>query len=155
MLIWINGPFGVGKTATAYELNRRLPGSAVCDPAHVGFGMRRMLPPSLRGNFQDILAWRVVAIFIAVFLIGRSHGQRVMLTSAAIAAIAAPMIFEFPFDLIVMARTNPAIPPDPALYRVLFFAPLFLAEATTLSLLTFSPMVKHVSDPPAPVIAIP
>jgi 2-phosphoglycerate kinase len=51
MLIWINGPFGVGKTATAYELNRRLPGSAVCDPAHVGFGMRRMLPPPLRGNF--------------------------------------------------------------------------------------------------------
>jgi predicted ABC-type ATPase len=58
MLIWINGPFGVGKTATAYELNRRLPGSVVCDPAHVGFGMRRMLPPSLRGNFQDIPAWR-------------------------------------------------------------------------------------------------
>jgi len=58
MLIWINGPFGVGKTATAFELNRRLPGSVVCDPAHVGFGMRRMLPPSLRGNFQDIPAWR-------------------------------------------------------------------------------------------------
>jgi hypothetical protein len=58
MLIWINGPFGVGKTATAFELNRRLPGSVVCDPAHVGFGMRRMLPPSLRGNFQDLPAWR-------------------------------------------------------------------------------------------------
>ncbi|MGH3254739.1 MAG: hypothetical protein ACRDOU_04905 [Streptosporangiaceae bacterium] len=58
MLIWINGPLGVGKTATAFELNRRLSGSVVCDPAHVGFGMRRMLPPSLRGNFQDIPAWR-------------------------------------------------------------------------------------------------
>jgi hypothetical protein len=58
MLVWINGPFGVGKTAIAFELNRRLPGSAVCDPEHVGFGMRRMLPASLRGNFQDIPAWR-------------------------------------------------------------------------------------------------
>ena len=58
MLIWINGPLGVGKTATAFELNRRLPGSVVCDPAYVGFGMRRMLPPSLRGNFQDIHPWR-------------------------------------------------------------------------------------------------
>lgn len=57
MLLWINGPCGVGKTATAFELNRRLPGSVVCDPAHVGFGMRRMLPPSLRRNFfQDIPA---------------------------------------------------------------------------------------------------
>jgi hypothetical protein len=58
MLVWINGPFGGGKTATAYELNRRLPGGAVCDPEHVGFGMRRMLPVSLRRNFQDLPAWR-------------------------------------------------------------------------------------------------
>jgi hypothetical protein len=58
MLVWINGPFGGGKTATAYELRRRLPGSAVCDPEHVGFGMRRMLPAALRANFQDLPAWR-------------------------------------------------------------------------------------------------
>jgi AAA domain len=58
MLLWINGPFGGGKTATAYELHRRLPGSVVCDPAYVGFGMRRMLPASLRSNFQDLPAWR-------------------------------------------------------------------------------------------------
>ena len=45
------------------------------------------------------------------------------------------MIFELPFDLIVMARTYPSIPPDPALYRALFFAPLFLIEITTLLLL--------------------
>lgn len=51
------------------------------------------------------------------------------------------MIFEIPFDLIVMARTFPRIP-DPALDRALFFAPLFLIEITTLSLLTLSPLVK-------------
>jgi hypothetical protein len=50
MLLWINGPCGVGKTVTAFELNRRLPGSVVCDPEHVGFGMHRMLPPSLRAG---------------------------------------------------------------------------------------------------------
>ncbi|MGS2645429.1 hypothetical protein [Streptosporangium sp. LJ11] len=38
MLLWINGPFGGGKTQTAHELRRRLPGSVVCDPEHVGFG---------------------------------------------------------------------------------------------------------------------
>ncbi len=58
MLLWINGPFGGGKTATAYELNRRLPGSVVCDPEHVGFGMRRMLPAALCGNFQAMPVWR-------------------------------------------------------------------------------------------------
>ncbi len=58
MLLWINGPFGGGKTQTAYEIRRRLPGSVVCDPEHVGFGLHRMTPPALRGDFQDLRAWR-------------------------------------------------------------------------------------------------
>ncbi|SHN04517.1 AAA family ATPase [Actinacidiphila paucisporea] len=58
MLVWINGPFGGGKTATAYEMSRRLAGSVVCDPEHVGFGLHRMLPPDLRSDFQDLRAWR-------------------------------------------------------------------------------------------------
>jgi hypothetical protein len=69
-------------------------------------------------------------------------GWRVTLAGAAIGAMAAPMIFEFPFDLIVMARTYPPIPPDPALIRVLFFAPLLLVEALTLALLALSPLVR-------------
>jgi ABC-2 type transport system ATP-binding protein len=64
------------------------------------------------------------------------------LGSAVVGAMAAPMIFELPFDLIVMARTYPALPPDPALYRTVFFAPLILVELTTLWLLTLSPMVR-------------
>ncbi|MFH8939578.1 AAA family ATPase [Streptomyces griseosporeus] len=58
MLLWINGPFGGGKTQTAHEIQRRLPGSVVCDPEHAGFGLRRMLPPGLRGDFQDLASWR-------------------------------------------------------------------------------------------------
>jgi hypothetical protein len=83
-----------------------------------------------------------VGVIFVVLLISGSQGWRVTLASAAIAALAAPMIFEFPFDLIVMARLYPPIPPDPVLYRVLFFAPLFLIEVMTLSLLTLSPMVR-------------
>ncbi|MFE6750740.1 AAA family ATPase [Kitasatospora purpeofusca] len=58
MLLWINGPFGGGKTQTAHELRRRLAGSVVCDPEHVGFGLHRMTPPALRRDFQDLPAWR-------------------------------------------------------------------------------------------------
>jgi len=84
----------------------------------------------------------VAGIFVIILILGRPLGWRVALGSAAIGAMAAPMIFEFPFDLIVMARIYPPIPPDPALYRALFFVPLFLIELTTLSLLTLSPMVR-------------
>ena len=58
MLLWINGPFGGGKTQTAHEIQRRLPGSVICDPEHIGFGLRRMTPPRLRGDFQDLPVWR-------------------------------------------------------------------------------------------------
>jgi hypothetical protein len=58
VLLWINGPCGVGKKTTASELNRRLPGSVVCAPGAVGLAMLRMLPPSVRRRWQDIPAWR-------------------------------------------------------------------------------------------------
>ena len=54
----MNGPFGVGKTQAAFALRRRLPGSFVCDPEQLGFGIQRMTPPSLRGDFQDVPLWR-------------------------------------------------------------------------------------------------
>jgi hypothetical protein len=52
------------------------------------------------------------------------------------------MLFECPFDLIVMTRTNPPIPTYPMLYRQLFFMPLFLVEFSTVSLLTLLPSVR-------------
>ena len=89
-----------------------------------------------------ITAACMVALFFAILYMGRSLSEEARLGSAFIGAIAAPMIFEFPFDLIVMTRTYPAVAPDPALYRVLFFAPLFLVEFTTLALLSLSPLVR-------------
>jgi hypothetical protein len=58
MLLWINGPFGGGKTQTAHEIQRRLPGSVICDPEEVGFGLHRMTPSYLRHDFQDHPSWR-------------------------------------------------------------------------------------------------
>lgn len=50
--VWLNGSFGVGKTQTAFALRRRLPGSFVCDPEQLGFGLHRMTLPELRGIFR-------------------------------------------------------------------------------------------------------
>jgi hypothetical protein len=84
----------------------------------------------------------VVVVFVIILISCRSFRTGTRLAGAAIGAIAAPMIFELPFDLIVMARTYPSITPDPALYRAVFFVPLFLIEITTLMLLRRSPMVR-------------
>jgi predicted kinase len=59
VLIWLNGPFGVGKTSAAEALVRRLPAALLYDPELVGTMLRRMIgdvdPVS---DFQDLAAWR-------------------------------------------------------------------------------------------------
>jgi hypothetical protein len=44
-----------------------------------------------------------------------------------------------------MARTNPPLPDRPVLCRQLFFLPLFLAEFSTVSLLTLLPSMRVTS----------
>jgi hypothetical protein len=80
--------------------------------------------------------------FLVILYLTRRWGWKVALASAVIGTAAAPMIFEFPFDLIVMTRTDPPIPTHPMLYRQLFFLPLFLVEFSTVSLLTLLPSMR-------------
>ena len=77
MLIWINGPFGGGKSATARELHSRLPGSLICDPELLGFGLHPMLPPELRSDFQNFPAWRQ-GVYEVLDLALRSDGGTVI-----------------------------------------------------------------------------
>lgn len=88
-----------------------------------------------------VTVFAVMITFIVIF-VACPHRFRTRLLSAAVGAMAGLMIFELPFDLIVMTRTYPPIPPHPALYRAYFFAPLILTEITSLSLLALSPMAR-------------
>jgi hypothetical protein len=113
--------------------------------ACVGIYGRHAHQEHLAGRPADnIFPVTLIAAGVTFFIItvtGKPGGKTAVI-SAAIAAMAAPMVFELPFDLIVMARTYPPLPPNPALYRAVSFAPLFLVEITTLALLTWSPMAR-------------
>ena len=101
--------------------------------------------PQIRSGVHNPITPVTLLAAVAIFgIIMTRTGWRFQtrLGSAVVAAMAAPMIFELPFDLIVMARTYPALPPDPARYRAVFFTPLIMVELTTLWLLTLSPMVR-------------
>ena len=80
--------------------------------------------------------------FLIIALLTRKRGVKVALLSAFVGAVSAPMIFELPFDLVVLNRIYPPIPPAPLLFRLLFFLPLFLIELSTMSFLTFSPLTR-------------
>jgi hypothetical protein len=104
----------------------------------------------LKQAYPDFVAPRVrvgtfidaPVAFLVILCYTRRWGWKIALASALIGTAAAPMIFELPFDLIIMTRTNPPIPMHPMLYRQLFFLPLFLIEFSTISLLTLLPSMR-------------
>jgi hypothetical protein len=78
--------------------------------------------------------------FVIITYLSRHHGWKLALGSAFLGAIAGPMIFELPFDLITMWRTYPPTPTT--LFTLLFFLPLFIWELSSYALLTLSPLMK-------------
>src|SRR5215469_4601694 len=120
---------------------------AAAAAAYAGFRVPLPAPlprPRRTARIFLLVAWLLsIAAFVVCFaLLHNARGWRVALGSAVIGALAAPMIFEFPFDLIVMTRVYPPMPPHPALYLALFFIPLILVELTTVARLTLSPVVR-------------
>lgn len=81
-----------------------------------------------------------IVTFPVIAYLARRSGFWGAFVSAIVGTIAAPLIFELPFDLIVMWHT---FPPNPApLFTLLYFLPLFLIEISSFALLTFSPAIK-------------
>jgi len=100
-----------------------------------------MSPPAPRLTILPVTLAAAAVLFVAIIIISRrSPDLRTRLAGAAVGAIAAPMIFELPFDPIVIFRIHMAFPGPPPL--TLVYVPLFLVEITTVLLLRLSPMVR-------------
>ena len=66
MILFINGPFGVGKTTVAKLLVRRIPHSMLYDPEVSGAFLRRVLGPFRKvEDFQDYSLWPVLVVWSA------------------------------------------------------------------------------------------
>lgn len=65
MIIWLNGPFGVGKSTIAYLLNQQIHDSILYDPERLGDFLQKNLPTSVcPEDFQDYPIWRRATIQI-------------------------------------------------------------------------------------------
>jgi hypothetical protein len=123
--IWLLAIYAFGVALLVYGL--------LVKQAYPGF-----VAPRVRvGTLVDA----TVTFFVILYLT-RRWGWKVALASAVMGTAAAWMIFEFPFDLIIMTRTNPPAPDHPMLYRQLFFLPLFMVQFSTISLLTLLPSMR-------------
>jgi 8-oxo-dGTP pyrophosphatase MutT (NUDIX family) len=81
MIVWINGAFGAGKTATARELTDLIPNSALFDPEVIGSALGHLLPPKRLadvGDFQDLPIWRRLVIDTAAAMLAELGGTLVV-----------------------------------------------------------------------------
>jgi len=74
VIVWLNGTFGVGKSATAAELARIMPGSRVFDAEIVGYMLMTMLQDLAFSDFQDLPPWRAL-VPVVTAEIERHTGQ--------------------------------------------------------------------------------
>ncbi len=73
MILFVNGPFGVGKTTVARVLVDKLPDAMLYDPEVIGFVLRRILGPIKKADdFQDYALWRRLVLAVARVLRGVS-----------------------------------------------------------------------------------
>ena len=71
--MWLNGPFGVGKTSAAEALIERLRCAALFDPEPVGSMLRHLLGSvEPVDDFQELAAWRA-AVPALVRILRQSH----------------------------------------------------------------------------------
>ena len=66
MILFINGPFGVGKTSAASVLVERTSNAMLYDPEVIGSILRRVLGPVKKvDDFQDYALWRRLVVGVA------------------------------------------------------------------------------------------
>jgi hypothetical protein len=81
-LLWLNGPFGVGKSTVARLLRGRL-GATVFEPSGLGHVLTKLVPDGRISDLDDDLPlWRSTVVHVAREL--SRHGNRLIILPAAV-----------------------------------------------------------------------
>ena len=65
MIVWLNGPFGVGKSSVTAALRRRVPAARTFDPERIGWVLKRTVGVWRRGDYQHLRTWRRATVVAA------------------------------------------------------------------------------------------
>jgi hypothetical protein len=142
--VQFNQPGPAGRTALMVAWGTSITALLVCATIYFGqvtadIRASGRSEPGLRLTILPVTLTAAAALFI--FIVSRrSPDLPTRKASAVIGAIAAPMIFELPFDPLVIFRLHRVVPGPPP--WALVYPSLVLVEITTLLLLRLSPMVR-------------
>jgi adenylylsulfate kinase-like enzyme len=82
MIVWINGPYGGGKTTLVEELVRRRPDAVMLDPEYLGYWLRQTVAVPT-DNVQDLRGWREIVV-ASVLSVHRHHAQLLLVPTTLI-----------------------------------------------------------------------
>jgi adenylylsulfate kinase-like enzyme len=69
VILWLNGPFGIGKSSTAQALMQRLPSAVLFDPEPFGTALRHTIANvETAADFQDLRGWPALVVETARIL---------------------------------------------------------------------------------------
>ncbi|SCE53299.1 AAA family ATPase [Streptomyces sp. OspMP-M43] len=96
MIVWVNGPFGGGKTTTARLLHQKLPTSLITDPEEIGFLLRKGIGehPARQKDFQEYPAWRTLVAGLCAGLDRQTQGGPVIAPMTLLRREYAEEIFD-------------------------------------------------------------
>ncbi len=99
MVVWLNGPYGVGKSTLAEKLRERVPDSFVFDAEEVGNAVRENMPPERFNGYifegyplwfrfcaellRDILDGRETTVFVPMTLVYKDSFEKIAQPLAA------------------------------------------------------------------------
>jgi hypothetical protein len=84
VIIWVNGPFGVGKTTTVTHLRALIPDALVFDTETIGYSIRPTLAADYPvADFQDWPVWRESVVAVLASL-DRFTGRRVIVPQTVV-----------------------------------------------------------------------
>jgi predicted kinase len=84
MIAWLNGPFGVGKTATARAMVERRPVMRIFDPEAVGSMLAASLGDRRIADFQDLSAWRSLVPQVAAEMAAETGSDLIAVQSVLV-----------------------------------------------------------------------
>jgi hypothetical protein len=108
MILFVNGPFGVGKTTVARLLVQQMPHSMLYNPEVIGAVLHRALGPFKKAeDYQDYALWRPLLI----------EGARLLKTVSTRTLVIPMTVWRRDlFDPIVAGLRK--VDPDPSCYRL-------------------------------------
>ena len=89
VIIWLNGPFGIGKTTTARALLRRVPRAVLFDPEPFGTALQQT-EDNVESvtDFQDLRGWPALVVETARIL-RKTYAETLIMPLTVLEALAA------------------------------------------------------------------